>query len=693
MCSEGHQPALQDGSRRIPDGDPPAQTTKVPGASCQAPGSSTIRGIGLKGTRGYRKDIDGLRAFAILAVVLFHTFPKGLRGGFVGVDIFFVISGYLIAGIIDREIQGHRFSIRDFYVRRARRIFPALTVVLSFVLLMGAVVLLPGEYQQLGLHVAGGVGFIENLILWQEAGYFDAASEEKPLLHLWSLAVEEQFYLVFPWLLVALHRWGRKIPGVWVILIAVSFWAGLDALSSDASGAFFLPQNRVWELLVGAWVALAPSSRRIIAHPTLREGLSILGLSLLIGSVILIRREVGFPGFAALSPVLGATLLILSGPETWVHRGILSSRFVVGLGLVSYPLYLWHWVLLSLGHILVPTLPASGRLALVASSLLLAYGTTRFIENPIRFGSPPAVRVRTLCWGMGWIAALGLGVYAADGIPKRFEDPRQQRVVHSPSSNRGADAACVGPLQSLRYCRTIGSERPKIALIGDSHSLHLVEGLKDTGLAFLFLGRAGCPPFLDAGLGADQCPMGALNAAFEEVIQHPEIETVVLAGRFGLYWHGQIPVEGRESHHVDFPLLGPSGADNPTVFSEQAEATVQMLVSKGKRVVWIQDVPELGFDPHQCLRRPRWLSRAEARCGIQQTAYEQRTQGYQALLRGLARRYRKVFIWDSSTTLCEKGFCSALTDTEMLYQDDDHLSLGGSKKVGGRLARELGALP
>jgi peptidoglycan/LPS O-acetylase OafA/YrhL len=626
-----------------------------------------------------------------LAVVLFHTFPKGLRGGFVGVDVFFVISGFLIAGIIDREIQAHRFSILDFYARRARRIFPALMVVLTFVLLIGAVVLLPAEYQQLGLHVAGGVGFIENLILWQEAGYFDGASEEKPLLHLWSLAVEEQFYLVFPWLLAGLHHWGRKVSGVLVMLIAVSFLAGLDALSSDASGAFFLPQNRVWELLVGAWIALSATPKRIIAHTSLKEGLSVLGLSLLIGSVILIRREMGFPGFAALPPVLGATLLIISGPETWVHRVILSSRFVVGLGLVSYPLYLWHWVLLSLGHILVPTLPAFGRLALVGWSLLLAFGTTRFIEHPIRFGSPPAVRVRTLGLWMGLIAVVGLGLYAADGIPKRFTDPRQQMVVQSPSSNRGADAACVGPLQSLRFCRTIGNERPKMALIGDSHSLHLVEGLKDAGLHFLFLGRAGCPPFLDAGLGGDQCPMGALNAAFEEVLQHPEIETVILAGRFGLYWHGQIPFEGRQSNQVDFPLLGSFAGNNPTVFIKQAEATVKALVAQGKRVVWILDVPELGFDPHQCLRRPEGLSRPKERCGISEVSYENRRKEYVAALHAIARRYPGVDFWDPRSVLCQNGFCSALTATEILFQDDDHLTLQGSRALGAKLAEELRA--
>jgi hypothetical protein len=210
------------------------------------------------------------------------------------------------------------------------------------------------------------------------------------------------------------------------------------------------------------------------------------------------------------------------------------------------------------------------------------------------------------------LAALGLGVYATDGITKRFQDPRQQMAIHAGPEHKGFDMPCAGSLQGLEFCRTIGTGHPKIALIGDSHGLHLVEGLKNAGLNFLFLGRSGCPPFLDSGLGGDQCPKGALNPAFEAVIQHPEIETVVIAGRFGLYWHGHIPVEGRVSNHVDFPLLGRSGGDNPTVFSEQAEATVKALVAKGKRVLWVLDVPELGFDPHQCIRRPVWLSRSKA---------------------------------------------------------------------------------
>jgi peptidoglycan/LPS O-acetylase OafA/YrhL len=639
--------------------------------------------------QGYRKDIDGLRAFAILAVVLFHTFPKGLRGGFVGVDVFFVISGYLIAGIIDREIQAQRFSIPHFYARRVRRIFPALLVVLIFVLLIGAWVLLPGEYRQLGLHVAAGVGFVENIILWQEAGYFDGVSEEKLLLHLWSLAVEEQFYLIFPMLLVGLHRGAWKVSNIVLLLAVVSFFSGLKTLANDPSGAFFLPQNRIWELLSGAWIALSQWPHRFLGQRFLREGLSIVGVLLLMGSTVLIRREMGFPGVAAIPPVLGTGLLILTGPQTFLHQRLLSSRPFVGLGLISYPLYLWHWVLLALGHLLASALPATGRLALIALSFVLAVLTTRYIEQPIRFGSPPKLRIQSLCGFMLVMGVLGLGVYAGEGIPRRFKDPRQQMATHLPSGHKEADASCVGPLRGLGFCRTIGEAIPAVALIGDSHSLHLVEGLKDAGLNFLLLGQAGCPPFLDSGLGGGQCPMGAMNPAYDEVLRHPEIKTVIIAGRFGLYWHGQIPVENRKSQALDFPLLGPSGGNNPTVFAAQAEATVKALVELGKQVVWVVDVPELGFDPHQCIRRPDWLSRPKERCGIPWAVHQERTGAYKRVLESLARRYPDVRAWDASTSLCHTGFCSALTPMEILYQDDDHLSQSGSEKVGGHLVRDL----
>jgi len=183
--------------------------------------------------------------------------------------------------------------------------------------------------------------------------------------------------------------------------------------------------------------------------------------------------------------------------------------------------------------------------------------------------------------------------------------------------------------------------------------------------------------------------MGALNPAYDEVLRHPEIKTVIIAGRFGLYWNGQIPVENRKSQALDFPLLGPSGGNNPTVFAAQAEATIKALVANGKRIVFVLDVPELGFDPHQCLRRPDGLSRSKALCGISEDQYEQRREGYRSLLQSIARRYPEVDLWDPKSQLCHHGFCSALTTTEILYQDDDHLTEQGSRKLGAPLFESL----
>ena len=183
--------------------------------------------------------------------------------------------------------------------------------------------------------------------------------------------------------------------------------------------------------------------------------------------------------------------------------------------------------------------------------------------------------------------------------------------------------------------------------------------------------------------------MGAMNPAYDEVLRHPEIKTVIIAGRFGLYWHGQIPVENRKSQALDFPLLGPSDGNNPTVFAAQAEATVKALVEHGKQVVWVLDVPELGFDPHQCIRRPDGLSRPKERCGIPWAVHQERTDAYKRALESLASRYPNVHVWDASTSLCHLDFCSALTTREILYQDDDHLSQSGSEIVGGRLVRDL----
>jgi peptidoglycan/LPS O-acetylase OafA/YrhL len=630
---------------------------------------------------GYRRDIDGLRAIAILAVILFHAFPKGLRGGFVGVDVFFVISGYLIAGIIDREIREERFTLSHFYARRARRIFPALMAVLISVVAAGALILLPGEFRQLGLHVAGGVGFIENIVLYRESGYFDTASELKPLLHLWSLAVEEQFYFFFPLLLLLLKGSSKRRGKCLAFLALISFGVGVVTLRTNSASAFFLAHNRVWELMIGALVAHYSSPLNPLPKGK-REWLSYLGFFSLVLGLVLIRREEAFPGFWAILPVLGTALLIHAGTSAWINRVILSSRPMVALGLISYPLYLWHWPLLAYARVLKPELPASYRWALLAMSVILASLTALWIEKPIRFGRYRKASVKWLWIMMLACGGLGLWVYGANGFPQRFTDPRQQGaglVVNYKAENQ----ACQGALAKLSPCRDEGAN-PVLGLVGDSHAGHLLPGFRAANVPVRVLARHSCPPFAGIGFGREgsECPLGLMDAAIEAISGDPRIRTVILAGRFSVYWSGKIPVAVNRPGTVGLriPLIGSQANEsNADLFRGAAETTARELVKRGKKVVFLLDVPEMGFDPIRCLRGLPHQGIATSRCGVSREYYEADRREYREFLIGLSRRIPGISILDPAPILCDASFCSAMNETDLLYSDDDHLSDAGSR--------------
>ena len=284
----------------------------------------------------YRPDIDGLRAIAILLVIIFHAFPKFLRGGFIGVDIFFVISGYLITGIILKGLSRDNFSLLEFYSRRIKRIFPALIVVLSFCLIAGWYVLLADEYEVLGKHIAAGSIYISNFVLQSESGYFDTDAELKPLLHLWSLAVEEQFYLFFPLLLILSHRLRINVLGVIIIGFAISFALNVSQITDKPSEVFFYPQSRIWELLIGSAVAYISLQTHLLKARTqnIANFLSLFGLALIFFAwVYLDSKKIFFPYYWALLPTLGAAFLILAGDRAWFNRTILASKVAVFIGL------------------------------------------------------------------------------------------------------------------------------------------------------------------------------------------------------------------------------------------------------------------------------------------------------------------------------------------------------------------------
>jgi peptidoglycan/LPS O-acetylase OafA/YrhL len=397
-------------------------------------GVAHLRLLVENGAVKYRPDVDGLRAVAVIAVVAFHAFPALARGGFVGVDVFFVISGYLISGIILSALELERFSFADFYARRIRRIFPALAVVLAACYVVGWFVLFADDYKQLSRHIAAGVAFVSNFVLWDESGYFDDAGETKPLQHLWSLGIEEQFYLAWPTLLVLAWRMRVHPLGPAGFLLASSFLLNVKEIRWDLVGTFYSPFTRLWELLLGALLSAAAVSRPgwptgllqtvqdvVDSRPYLREIGAWLGIVLIAIAVGILDGDRLFPGLWALLPTVGAFAIMASGPATWISRNVLSQPWLVWIGLISYPLYLWHWPLLSFARIVQGETPSVAvRLAAVALSVLLAAVTYQFVEKPVRFGPRRRLVVPALCTAMVAVLATAVGTYRAGGL---FERP------------------------------------------------------------------------------------------------------------------------------------------------------------------------------------------------------------------------------------------------------------------------------
>lgn len=374
----------------------------------------------------YRPDIDGLRAVAVSAVVLFHAFPGVLPGGFVGVDIFFVISGFLIGGILIDAHVSTTFSYRDFYVRRVRRLFPALTVVLAAVLLAGYFLQAPSEFRVLGKHVVAGAGFASNLVLLRESGYFDTASALKPLLHLWSLGIEEQFYILCPLLLAM--AWRLRMPVLWLIagVGVMSFAVGIFWQDAEPAKAFFHPASRFWELFAGvALAALVREQPRLLVMPARgREFFAGASLLLLASSLALLDEDRDFPGYIALAPVVGAVLVILLGAQSVLLRPLLANRLLVFIGLISYPLYLWHWPLLSFARVYFHGEPTLWwRLGLMALAVLLAWLTWRWLEKPLRHARGRFPVTAALVVAMLVLLAMGVAVQKTDGAAWRYPAP------------------------------------------------------------------------------------------------------------------------------------------------------------------------------------------------------------------------------------------------------------------------------
>lgn len=486
----------------------------------------------------YRTDIDGLRAIAVLSVVGFHLFPQWIKGGFIGVDIFFVISGFLISTIIFGSLENNTFTYHEFYRRRVRRIFPALVVVLLVSLGVGWFGLLAGDYLQLAQHTLGGASFVSNFLLWRESGYFDTNAETKPLLHLWSLAIEEQFYILWPLLLGWV--WRRKCNFFIVTSVVALFSFGFNVLSypEHATAAFYLPLSRFWELMIGGLLAYVALSKPglIIRY---RNAQSAVGFLLICVGLAFISSARDFPSWWALLPTLGSALLIAAGQGAYFNRILLSNKLLVWFGKISYPLYLWHWPLLSFALVLnnEETTSRAMRIGVVFLSIVLAWFTYKFVETPIRTSNK--ISTLKLIGAFCFVAMLAGAVALFGGMPQRAVHSDQAKVFldqykklhrfglseyymercdfydwHTRGNKGAIDKACT----------EVSGDRQVFLLWGDSHAQALSFGFRQNvspEVQLAHIVTSGCKPKLNEDLnnGANKPACSASNKLAVEFIK------------------------------------------------------------------------------------------------------------------------------------------------------------------------------
>ncbi|AHL36565.1 acyltransferase [Pseudomonas brassicacearum] len=643
-------------------------------------------------TFGNRRDIDGLRALAVIPVVLFHFGFSTFSGGFVGVDVFFVISGFLITSILFREISAQRFSFVDFWARRARRIIPALSVVLVVTLALGWLLLTAKDFSELGRTVRYQALFISNILFMREDGYFAPASDLKPLLHTWSLAVEEQYYIFFPLLMVLLMRHVRHWRWMLFAVLLVSFGLNVAYIDRKPDFVFFSLPTRAWELLCGAMLAVLPASKYVV-RPWFYQFAGVVGLTAVLVAVFTFDEATVFPGWAALLPVLGATALIWSGAQgsTWVAQ-VLSARALVWIGLLSYSFYLWHWpVYVYANAISIDGIQAWEAAGWILLALGLAWLSWRFVELPFREKRVLAARKPVLAAGLLAMVALavtGSVVRSADGFPQRltgkaleYAQAREWRAGQMKcmlvTSDKNLDKACL-----------IGrnKEVPATQLFwGDSHAAALLpaieEGAAREGRPVWLYSMSACPPIL-SDEPRQRCR--DFNERTMEQVRRLQIRRVVLASNWSLY------VYGREDGDKKV-LLNPrdNTAEAEARMAAALKARVAAIRAAGAQVWLLKEVP---------LQRKGAISRLTslARVGRSAEGLGRPLQEHLARQRFLSDLFDSmsaadpgVHVIDPTPLMCAGQICSIEVNGHSQYKDEDHLSDLGSTRLSPLFAPVL----
>ncbi len=636
----------------------------------------------------YRPEIDGLRAIAVIPVILFHAGFEQFSGGFVGVDVFFVISGYLITTIILSEKEQGTFSLAKFYDRRARRILPALFLVMIVSLPFAWFWLLPSDMKDFSQSLIAVSTFSSNILFWQETGYWGVDNELKPMLHTWSLAVEEQYYILFPLFLMLMWKLRKRwILTSFMLLAAFSLMASQWGADNMPTANFFLLPTRAWELAIGASIAFyflykKQTIQALLSYTVIDEALSIIGLSLIGYSVFSFNQATPFPGLLALIPTVGAGLIILfSSKNTFVGR-ILGSKILVGIGLISYSAYLWHQPLFAFARHRSLTEPSD--LLYTALALItfpLAYLSWKYVEKPFRTRGLLSRRAIFTFWifGSAVFIAIGAAGHITDGFNGlSFKNKLTQADIEEKwKVNHGLSKKCNDSFPLSSECRT--SEEPEILIWGDSFAMHLVQGImvSNSDPKIIQMTKSVCGPFFDLAPVKSNYPVSWAKECLKFTA---EVRKWILANNTVKYVVVSSPF--RQYLSKDNKLLYRSGnleGANINSATKAFNETLNELVSMGVTPVVFSPPPANGIDLGRCLAKAEWIGLNLDECNFNLDQMLQSRRDVYSFLENIKKHHRVIRL---DNMICDGSQCKAHFGSTWIFRDKGHLSHSGSSMLG-----------
>ncbi|MFH7564609.1 acyltransferase family protein [Oceanimonas smirnovii] len=661
----------------------------------------------------YRADIDGLRAIAVLTVILFHFNSQWLPGGFIGVDVFFVISGYIITRIIYSEMNGGHFSFSQFYIKRIKRILPLFYLVSISSLLVSWFIFTPDDLVRLADSIRYASVFIANTYFEKNSGYFAPAAESMPLLHMWSLSVEEQFYFAWPLLLFLSVKFLSQAKRKWILVVVMLLLVALSeyAARTNAASAYYLIQYRGSELLVGALLSMLVHDRSgsLFAYESIISRLGMAGAAALVLLFILLDEETVFPGLNAFMVSVASAMIILNGElrKGLLYR-LLSTRELALIGRLSFSLYLWHWPVLAIYRYSFNQIDLVGYFVCVLLILLLSYFSWRFVEKPFRYSKLGGGRVFLVYFviPVSALVFVSKDIKNSQGYHERMSEGTRSLYESTMSTY---DDTIKSPIADSRYepfsLVPIGDVRrlpgpPSALLWGDSHAAHYRGFMDKFGKENLFYslygGADGCPPIIGVDIlkhGSPEKNCSDKNKKIFEVIKDSDVSVVFLAGRWARYTE-TTPSEGERGD-----LIFLSGADDYSEsventrrnFRKGMDYTIGILIENGKKPVLFEQVPSYPFDPGNCVIRKgmhSWMKNVS--CEVERQSVDKRQLYANKVISEMERKYPELLVVRVNEFICNPSYCSSMVNGVPLYHDDDHINVAGSELLFGFYSKSEG---